>query len=407
MSDTLIKVESVSKKFCRGLKRSLWYGMQDLGNELAGYRRGGGGDLRPEEFWAVKDVSFEVRRGECLGLIGHNGAGKTTLLRILNGLITPDAGRIEIRGRVGALIALGAGFNPILTGRENIYVNATVLGLTKPEIDSKLDEIVDFAELREFIDSPVQNYSSGMVVRLGFAIAAKTEPDVLLLDEVLAVGDVAFQAKCFNVLSEFRDRGTAFILVSHNMHQISRYANQVLYLKKGMVASKGDSDRCVCDYLKDMRLVTPALGPENTDWSRVNGSGKITLTGCRFFDKAGSRVTEINVSDDVILEIDYVRREALDEPLLIDVLIRDQEGVVFHGTSDNRDTKLNSLRDSGNFRVFFGEFPLNVDYLDFYIAVLNPINAEIYDWKRDIRLLVRRVSSQQGKLDLRVRWKIT
>jgi lipopolysaccharide transport system ATP-binding protein len=165
MSDTLIKVEGVSKKFCRSLKKSLWYGMQDLGNEVIGKRHGGNGELRPDEFWAVDDVSFELKRGECLGLIGRNGAGKTTLLRMLNGLIKPDTGRIEMRGQVGALIALGAGFNPILTGRENIYVNASVLGLSKRETDAKIDNIIDFAEIGEFINMPVQSYSSGMAVR--------------------------------------------------------------------------------------------------------------------------------------------------------------------------------------------------------------------------------------------------
>ena len=160
--DTLVRVSGVSKKFCLSLKKSLWYGLCDMGRELTGRRRGEHGGLRTKEFWAVNNVSFELKRGECLGLIGRNGAGKTTLLKMLNGLIKPDAGRIEMRGRVGALIALGAGFNPILTGRENIYVNGSVLGLTKKEIGAKLDEIVDFAEIGDFIDTPVQNYSSGM-----------------------------------------------------------------------------------------------------------------------------------------------------------------------------------------------------------------------------------------------------
>ena len=197
MGETLIKVEGLSKKFCRSLKKSMWYGMRDIGSELLGRRHGTDGVLRQDEFWAVKDVNFELKRGECLGLIGHNGAGKTTLLRMLNGLIKPDQGRIEMHGKVGALIALGAGFNPVLTGRENIYVNAAVLGMNKRYVDSKIDEIIDFAEIREFINSPVQTYSSGMNVRLGFAVAAiLIEPDILFLDEVLAVGDIGFAIKC-------------------------------------------------------------------------------------------------------------------------------------------------------------------------------------------------------------------
>ncbi len=220
MNDTLVKVEGVSKKFCRSLKKSLWYGMQDLGREITGQRHGGDGDLRPDEFWAVKDVSFELKRGECLGLVGHNGAGKTTLLKMLNGLVKPDAGQIQMRGRIGAIIALGAGFNPILTGRENIYVNASILGLSTLEINKKIDEIIDFAEIEEYIDMPVQSYSSGMSVRLGFAIATTIKTDVLILDEVLAVGDENFQAKCFKKIGDLLT-DSAVILVSHQAHHIT------------------------------------------------------------------------------------------------------------------------------------------------------------------------------------------
>ena len=234
MTDTLIKVDNVSKKFCRSLRRSLWYGLQDLGGELAG-RNAGRTTLRQDEFWAVKDAAFELGRGECLGLIGHNGAGKTTLLRMLNGLIRPDRGRIEIRGQVGALIALGAGFSPVLTGRENIYVNAAVMGLGRRQVDARIDEIIEFAEIGEFIDMPVQNYSSGMNVRLGFSVAAiLIEPDVLFLDEVLAVGDIGFTVKCLNRLRQLA-RHSAVILVSHNMQHISSFCTRVMVLEKGAI----------------------------------------------------------------------------------------------------------------------------------------------------------------------------
>jgi lipopolysaccharide transport system ATP-binding protein len=190
MGEILIKAENVSKKFSKDLKRSLYYGVLDVFSGIKGSDKKR--ELRKDEFWAVRDVSFEVRRGECLGLIGHNGAGKSTLLKMLNGLIKPDEGKITMHGKVGALIELGAGFNPILTGRENIYNNAAVIGFSKKEIDAKFDEIVAFSEIEEFLDMPVQNYSSGMKVRLGFAIAAQMEPDVLIIDEVLAVGDLGF-----------------------------------------------------------------------------------------------------------------------------------------------------------------------------------------------------------------------
>ncbi len=263
-----MRVEGVSKKFCRSLKKSLWYGVCDIAGELSPFGRrprvagsgllvaGNGADgetselvtrhkshvtpeardedLRDGEFYAVRDVSFELRRGECLGLIGHNGAGKTTLLKMLNGLIKPDAGKITMRGRVGALIALGAGFNPILTGRENIYINGSVLGLSKKEIDGKIDEIIDFAEIGEFIDSPVMNYSSGMNVRLGFSVAANLiNPDILILDEVLAVGDDQFRLKCLDRVGRLLSSGVAGILVTHQMQNIERICTQCSVMSHG------------------------------------------------------------------------------------------------------------------------------------------------------------------------------
>jgi len=232
-SETLVKVEGVSKKFCRDLKRSLWYGVKDITSEMLG----GGGNheqLRKDEFWAVKEVSFELKRGECLGLIGHNGAGKSSLLKMLNGLIKPDQGKIVMKGKIGTLIELGAGFNPILTGRENIYVNGQILGFSKKEIDTSFDEIVAFSEIGDFIDTPVQNYSSGMKVRLGFAVAAQMEPDVLLIDEVLAVGDIGFVLKCFNKMDKLL-ANTAIVLVTHNIPQVARMSTRLLLMKNGTV----------------------------------------------------------------------------------------------------------------------------------------------------------------------------
>jgi lipopolysaccharide transport system ATP-binding protein len=247
-NDVLINVEGVSKKFCRSLKKSLWYGLKDITNEALG-RNGGHGQLYTEEFWALNNISFELRRGECLGLIGRNGAGKTTLLRMLNGLIKPDKGRIEMRGRVGALIALGAGFNPILTGRENIYINGSVLGLNKRKIDEKIEEIVNFAEIGEFIDSPVQSYSSGMKVRLGFAVAVALQPDIFLIDEVLAVGDTAFKVRCYNRIRDLLP-GAAVIFVSHSMQEIARICSRALVLKSGNTYFSGSKTEGIYAYEK-------------------------------------------------------------------------------------------------------------------------------------------------------------
>lgn len=233
-NDILVEVNGVGKKFSRNIRRSLIYGFSDVLKALFGMGRQQRSTLRPTEFWAVREVSFKLRRGECLGLIGHNGAGKSTLLKMLNGLVRPDEGEIIMRGRVSALIELGTGFNPILTGRENIYVNGQILGFTKAEIDSKLEAIIEFAEIGDFIDSPVQSYSSGMKVRLGFAVAAQMEPDVLIIDEVLAVGDVGFRGKCMKVIGEMMSRA-AVIFVSHSMPIVNRYCTRGILMSKGVI----------------------------------------------------------------------------------------------------------------------------------------------------------------------------
>jgi lipopolysaccharide transport system ATP-binding protein len=257
--------------------------MKDLGSEILGRSQGGEDQLRSDEFWAVKDVSFELKRGECLGLIGHNGAGKTTLLRMLNGLLKPDRGRIEMRGRLGALIALGAGFNPILTGRENIYVNAAILGLGKRNVDSKLEEIIDFSELGEFIDMPVQSYSSGMNVRLGFSIAAiLIQPDILFLDEVLAVGDIGFTIKCLNAVRGLSQH-SAVVFVSHNMQYISAFCTRVMVLDRGQ---------------KLLDATNPADGIDRyyslmEHHLKISGTGEAEIVSIDFIlDDGGCRKTE-------------------------------------------------------------------------------------------------------------------
>jgi lipopolysaccharide transport system ATP-binding protein len=262
-SDVVLSVQQTSKKFCRSLKRSLLYGIQDIGSELTGLRRESH-QLRPGEFWALRDVSFELRRGEALGLVGKNGSGKSTLLRIIAGLIRPDTGIVTVRGRVAPLIALGAGFNPILTGRENIYANMSILGLSKREIDGRFEEVLDFAEIGEAIDAPVQSYSSGMTARLGFATAIHTEPDILLIDEVLAVGDSRFRGKCFQKLHHLQKEGTSLILVSHDAHSILTACRSAIYLKPGEFGGYDDASTIISKYERDLFLnhndiLTPSL----------------------------------------------------------------------------------------------------------------------------------------------------
>lgn len=286
--EVLVKVKGVSKKFCKSLKRSMLYGVQDIVSDALGinsFREG----LREDEFWAVDDISFELRRGECLGLIGPNGAGKSSLLKVLNGIIPPDRGRAEIRGRVGALIEIGAGFHPMLTGRENVYINGSILGFNKREIAKKFDEIVEFSELREFIDTPVKHYSSGMYVRLGFAIAAQMEPDVFLVDEVLAVGDVAFRAKCFNVINHMMRRA-AVILVSHNMPDISRVCSEIMVLNRGKSEFHGNDVTRGIDYY---------YSQFESEKVSVSGSGRATIEKIELASKGKKNIEQINYLDNL------------------------------------------------------------------------------------------------------------
>jgi lipopolysaccharide transport system ATP-binding protein len=237
--DVVLSVNGISKKFCRDLSRALFYALVDIGSEVFGLRNSKARALRKKEFWALSNVSFDLRRGESIGLVGANGAGKTTLLKIISGLIKPDQGSISVRGRVAPLIALGAGFNPILSGRENVYVNMSILGLNRKQIDERFEQVVSFAEIGHAIDAPVQTYSSGMSARLGFACAVHTDPDILLVDEVLAVGDMKFRAKCYRKLAELRKAGTTLLLVSHSAQSLSSACTNGILLKQGNVITSG------------------------------------------------------------------------------------------------------------------------------------------------------------------------
>lgn len=314
-NEPLVIVEHLSKKFCKDLKTSLWYGVKDLWSGVTGNKNER--LLRPKEFWAVKDISFELRRGECLGLIGHNGAGKSTLLKILNGLINPDAGKVTIKGRVGALIELGAGFNPILSGRENIYNNGAILGFSRKEIDSKLKEIIAFAELEEFIDMPVQNYSSGMKVRLGFAVAAQMEPDVLIIDEVLAVGDLGFVLKCFKTIDTILPR-TAIIFVSHSMPMVSRICTEIILLENGKAKFQGE------DVAKGIDMYYTRF--VNNDSNIVYDDGSISLEEVQLLDKtSGQSTNKLNWGEDLKLSFRFKLKRQFEEVPIFKIIIFDKE----------------------------------------------------------------------------------
>lgn len=306
MSDTMIQVENLSKKFCRSLKQGMIYTTTDVARDMIGLP-GKNETLRPGEFWAMRDVSFELNRGDSLALIGVNGAGKSTLLKLLNGIIRPDIGRIRIEGRIGALIEVGAGFHPMLTGRENVYVNGAILGMRKREIDRKLDEIVDFSGLDPAVlDAPVRTYSSGMYVRLGFAVAVHTEPDVLLVDEVLAVGDARFTGKCRKKIAELRRQGTSLVFVSHSLSLVEEVCNRGMMLVQGTVLASGSVGTAIQayrSYLTSDSLAKPAISSDTDPVLRLI-SGEI-------LDQDGRHTTTLECGERAILRLTVKTAEAV------------------------------------------------------------------------------------------------
>lgn len=247
----LIEARGLSKRFCRDYQKSLIYGLFDVAGEI--FRlRAPATRLRPAEFWALTNIDLTLNRGDAIGIVGRNGSGKTTLLRILAGTIKPTSGSVTRRGRIAPMLALGAGFNPVLSGRENIFVNMAILGLKRDEIKRRFDEVVAFSGIEESLDAPVQNYSSGMVARLGFACAVHTAPDIMLVDEVLAVGDWFFQEKCRERIRSMRDEGTAFVIINHSPQMIVDSCQNAIYLSAGRCVAAGDAKEVVRKYGEDI-----------------------------------------------------------------------------------------------------------------------------------------------------------
>jgi len=308
MNDAVIRVEGVSKQYRIGVplakRERAWERFRHLAASPFGYLRQISREPTvAETLWALNGVSFEVGRGEVLGVIGRNGSGKSTLLRILSRITEPTAGRVEIRGRVGSLLEVGTGFHPELTGRENIYLNGAVLGMRRRDIERRFDEIVAFSEVSRFIDTPVKRYSTGMYVRLAFAVAAHLEPAILLVDEVLAVGDLGFQKKCLGKMGEVANQGRTVLLVSHNMALTRSLCNRVLWLADGQVVTVGDTRHVINDYMSG---ACPEFG--------LGSGGPLSIRKVLLRDSHGEETTTFAFGEDVTVEIHYHAREPLPGP---------------------------------------------------------------------------------------------
>lgn len=385
MSDIAVKVEGLYKKFCMSLKRSMLYGTYDVARDMLSLPQKNV-KLRASEFWALQDINFELKRGETLGLIGQNGCGKTTLLRLINGIFPPDKGKITINGRIGALIAVGAGFHPHMTGRENVYLNGAILGMTKAEIKRKFDEIVDFAEIGEFIDAPVATYSSGMTIRLGFAIAIHCDPDILLVDEILAVGDIGFQAKCSNKIGELRKKGITTIIVSHNLHTINTLSSRIIVMDKGEDIFAGNVEDGLALYqMRSAKISDSSIGLEKV----VTGNSNMTISEVSFTPPLINDKITINNLDNLEIAIKYTAYTDLDD---IDIGLGGSIPLpvpdILQTTNHTFSKRINIPRGEGVLKLVINNITLNNINLRINMALWEKNREQLILYWRNIPLWV-------------------
>jgi lipopolysaccharide transport system ATP-binding protein len=334
MEPTVVRVQNVSKRYRIGALHPGYVTFREmLGESLAAplRRLRGVNGSRYETLWALDRINLEVKQGELIGIIGHNGAGKSSLLKILSRITRPTRGRVEIQGRVGSLLEVGTGFHPDLTGRENIFLNGAILGMRRAEIARKFDEIVAFSELEKFLETPVKFYSSGMYVRLAFSVAAHLEPEVLMMDEVLAVGDAAFQQKCLDKMHEIRQQGHTIFFVSHNMPAITRLCKRVVLLEHGHIASDGEPHEVVNHYLSS-GWKTGALR-EWTDQAAAPGNEVVRLRRVRVCSEDGETIAAVDIRKPLGIEVTYdVHEEG--HALLPVIELYNEEGTELFSTHD-------------------------------------------------------------------------
>jgi lipopolysaccharide transport system ATP-binding protein len=311
MSDTVIRVENLSKKYIIRHQQAQQYtalrdviadGVKSIGRRLFGAKQDPLMGSTQEEFWALKDVSFEVKQGDRIGIIGRNGAGKSTLLKILSRITEPTKGEITLNGRVASLLEVGTGFHPELTGRENIFLNGAILGMSKIEIRQKFDEIIAFAEVEQFLDTPVKRYSSGMYVRLAFSVAAHLEPEILVVDEVLAVGDTKFQRKCLGKMESAGKEGRTILFVSHQMAAIERLCENILLLEKGQIKYQGKTREGINKYLTNLEDSCQSI---NISKIKRSGTGQVILSKFSIENKRGEPLQSVRCGDDITLIFYY------------------------------------------------------------------------------------------------------
>lgn len=363
----IVRIENVSKRFVLRKDKSLKERIVTLGTLGRRHR---------EDFWALRGLDLTISAGTTVGLIGHNGSGKSTLLKVIGGIIDPTSGSVRRRGRIAALLELGAGFHPDLTGRENVYLNASILGLSRRETEDRFEDILDFAGIGDFIDSQVKFYSSGMYVRLAFAVAINTDPDLLLVDEVLAVGDEAFQRKCLDKIREFQAEGRTIILVSHSLGQVAELCDRVILLNRGEVVHDGDPHDAVAafrDILEQRRLD----GLHMTE-AEAFAQGRVTAVAAHPATDLDS--TTVNAGDDLVIEVEL---ESLDGMVdwMCGIQIDNSVGQVAYGTTTTRmGVDLGELRGRQRLRFTLADTRFGPGKYFVNVSLMTQVGVHVHDW---------------------------
>ena len=380
MSDIAIHVQGLGKRYALGSSRKPYRTLRETVVDAikSPFRKASGAAAAAApSFWALKDVNFSVSRGEVVGIIGRNGAGKSTLLKVLSRITEPTEGAIDITGRVGSLLEVGTGFHPELTGRENIYLNGAILGMRRGEIQGKFGEIVDFAETEKFLDTPVKYYSSGMYTRLAFAVAAYLEPEILIVDEVLAVGDAEFQKKCMGKMNDVAQQGRTVLFVSHNMGAVVQLCQRAVMLDHGQVKQVGPVQQVVADYLSHHAERSGEADLRNFPARR--GTGAVTFEAARLLNAAGQVASEFNIGDDLTLEFDLRRHQPVGT-LHLSIELSDSNGLpIVHMVDFDAQFELTDPKEVERVRVRMPDFRFYPDRYFVGLFVGSSLGHDTYD----------------------------
>lgn len=403
-NDIAIEVRNVTKSF----KVYLDKGAQ-LKERLLFRKRS-----RYEERKVLRGISFDVKKGEAIGLIGHNGCGKSTTLKLLTRIMYPDEGTIKLKGRVSSLIELGAGFHPDMSGRENIYTNAAIFGLTKKEIDARIKDIVDFSELADFIDNPVRTYSSGMYMRLAFSVAINVDADVLLIDEILAVGDANFQTKCFNKLKEIKAQGTTIVIVSHALGQIEQICDRAIWIHEGLIKAEGPPKEIDLEYLDYMSRKMQEKNKSESDAEEVSeeetgkrwGSGEVRIKKVRSFAADGSEQKTFRTGEDIRLSIDYTVKKPVKDAVF-GFGVFDMNGIQCYGTNTRIDKQPDiTISENGTAEILMKNVELLAGEYNIDIAIEQGEGIPIDYFRQAYRIQMISAMGDVGVSRIEHTWKL-